>query len=327
MLRYIALFLVIVGCSSISAQRSTASESKKIDGLFVSTFGDSTKQPIIFVHGGPGFNSRDFEVTTAEKLAALGYYVVSYDQRGQGRSDPTESKSYSYKQYADDLSAITKNLNLKSPILIGHSHGGPISIKFDEYYPNIAKAVVLVSAPVNFWNSMLDLFSNCSARYKTAHQEKYLEDLSKKFTLLSKQNKGSWDLVEPTGALFMHGLFGCRLYQTSKPTAEELALKKLISENAAPLDQHSMPGFLVNESYIYRDHLAQVKKSRGRYFGIYGNEDGLFAPATLSGMRNAIGSTRFHLVRGASHAVYVDQQKEFLQLLHEIVSYKGEKYD
>jgi proline iminopeptidase len=318
MLRYIFLFALIMGCAALPAQRSTASVTKKIDGIFVSTFGDSTKQPIIFIHGGPGFNAKDFEVTTAEKLAELGFFVVSYDERGQGRSDATESANFTYRQYADDLAAIIAILNIEKPILIGHSHGGPIAIKFDEQYPALAKAIILVGAPVNFCSSMESLYSNCAERYKVVGHDDYAKELSAKFEILAAQKKGSKDLIAPTGSLFMHGLFGCRLYQTANPTKEEQELRKIMKENPAPMEQHSMPGFLVNESYIYRDHFSQVRMTMGRYFGIYGDEDGLLTSDVLAEIRNAVGESRFHLVKGSSHAVYVDQQADFLKTVKEI---------
>jgi proline iminopeptidase len=318
MLRYISLFLLIFGCAAVPAQRSPASFEQMINGLFVSTYGESTDQPVIFVHGGPGFNAKDFEVTTAEGLAELGFYIVSYDERGQGRSDSTKSANYTYKQYANDLADIIAKLKIERPILVGHSHGGPIAIKFDEHYPQLAKAIILVGAPVNFWSSMESLYSNCAERYKAGGHYKYAEELKAKFEILASQNEGSKDLIEPTGSLFMHGLFGCRFYQTANPTKEEQVLRKIIKENSAPMEQESMPGFLVNESYIFRDHFPQVRKNVGKYFGIYGTEDGLFTPGVLAEIRGAVGESRFHMVNGASHAVYVDQQAEFLKLVKDI---------
>lgn len=139
--------------------------SANADTLFTKTFGTSTNPALIFVHGGPGFNSWDFELTTAQKLADEGFYVVVYDQRGQGRSDETDLKNFNYTTYAADLKNLIDTLKLKNPTLIGHSHGGPISINFDIQYPGIARAIILVGAPINFFGSMKSIFENCSHRY------------------------------------------------------------------------------------------------------------------------------------------------------------------
>src|SRR5690242_6494442 len=49
-------------------------------------FGDVHAPPVVFLHGGPGATSYGFELTAAPEIAARGYYVVAYDQRGSGRS-------------------------------------------------------------------------------------------------------------------------------------------------------------------------------------------------------------------------------------------------
>lgn len=296
---------------------------QKINGLYVSTFGKPTDQPVVFVHGGPGFNSADFEVTTAESLSKRGFYVVVYDQRGQGRSNSAKSDAYNYKTYADDIKSISDSLNLKSPVLVGHSHGGPIAIKFDEYYPNSAKYILLVSGPVNFWESMLSLYDNCTARYTTGNFAQYQQDLTKNFDSLKNQTKGSSDLIDPTANVFSHGLFGCKLYSTKNPTDSEKQLRQLAMNSAAPMEENSMPGFLLNESYIYQNHFDQVLKNKGRYFAIYGDEDGLFTPATLNEIKTAVNddqNERFYLISGASHSVFIDQNEQFLKILEKILN-------
>lgn len=44
----------------------TKAAPQMIDGMYVNTFGNSKDPAIIFIHGGPGYNSQDFEITTAE---------------------------------------------------------------------------------------------------------------------------------------------------------------------------------------------------------------------------------------------------------------------
>lgn len=68
-------------------------------------------------------------MTNAELLSQQGFFVVVYDERGQGPND------YTYKVYSDDIRMLIHKLHLRNPVLLGHSHGGPISLKFDQYYP------------------------------------------------------------------------------------------------------------------------------------------------------------------------------------------------
>ncbi len=75
-------------------------------GLYVKDYGRIGSTPILYVHGGPGFSSWDFELTTAPVLASLGYFVIVYDERGQGRSEPCNASEYNYRVYAEDIKAI-----------------------------------------------------------------------------------------------------------------------------------------------------------------------------------------------------------------------------
>ena len=116
-------------------------------GIYVKTFGDTSSIPIIYLHGGPGYNCSTFEVTTAQKLADEGYYVVVYDRRGEGRSG--EIAEYTFEQTHSDLVEIMDSLNLNSANLIGHSFGGMVAITFAEKHKSRIQSVVLVGAPVS----------------------------------------------------------------------------------------------------------------------------------------------------------------------------------
>jgi len=52
-----------------------------------------------------------------------GYRVIAHDRRGHGRSTQTWDGN-DMDTYADDLAALTENLDLKDAIHVGHSTGG-----------------------------------------------------------------------------------------------------------------------------------------------------------------------------------------------------------
>lgn len=113
--------------------------------LYTKAYGNSNNKPVIFIHGGPGSNSRAFEVTTAQKLANQGLYVVLYDRRGEGLSID-KNALYTFQQTFDDLNAIYKQFKLKKATLIGFSFGGIVATLYAEKYPENIKSLVLVSA-------------------------------------------------------------------------------------------------------------------------------------------------------------------------------------
>lgn len=134
------------------------------------------------------------------------------------------------------------------------------------------------------------------------------------------------DQVGSVGMTFGHGMF-CGLYQTANPSNEEKALRQLLKNNPLQVTQSgmttAMPGFLKYEDYIRRNYVDHVSSQKGRYFGIYGDEDGLFTPIELqvikSSVRHTDGDLRFKLVRGSSHSVFIDQQATFIETVKEFL--------
>jgi non-heme chloroperoxidase len=78
-------------------------------------------QPIVFSHGWP-LSADDWD---AQLLFFLnqGYRVIAHDRRGHGRSTQTGDGD-DMDHYADDLAALTSQLDLKDAIHVGHSTGG-----------------------------------------------------------------------------------------------------------------------------------------------------------------------------------------------------------
>jgi proline iminopeptidase len=73
--------------------------------IYTKTFGSSKDKPIIFLHGGPGYNCVNFEATTVQQLAGKGFFVIVYDRLGEGRSKDGNAK-FTFKEIFDDLNII-----------------------------------------------------------------------------------------------------------------------------------------------------------------------------------------------------------------------------
>ena len=80
-----------------------------------------TGQPIVFSHGWP-LSSDDWD---AQMLffRDRGFRVIAHDRRGHGRSAQV-SEGNDMNHYADDLAALTEQLDLRDVIHVGHSAGG-----------------------------------------------------------------------------------------------------------------------------------------------------------------------------------------------------------
>lgn len=100
-------------------------------------------EPIVLIHGGPGFTS-DY---LADDLAPMARHhsLLVYDQRGIGRSTlVSDSTALSAERYVEDLEAIRKHLGLEQLTLFGHSWGAAPAALYAMQYPERVRRMILV---------------------------------------------------------------------------------------------------------------------------------------------------------------------------------------
>ncbi|MPM69288.1 2-succinyl-6-hydroxy-2,4-cyclohexadiene-1-carboxylate synthase [bioreactor metagenome] len=119
--------------------------------LYVKKSGEGT--PCIFIHGGPGAWSKDFEVYCGEKLEKS-FEMIYLDQRGCGRSEGDENTDYSINKIVEDIELIRKKLNIKRWILLAHSFGGIIATSYVNKYQENVHGLILANCTLNFNQSL-----------------------------------------------------------------------------------------------------------------------------------------------------------------------------
>lgn len=98
--------------------------------------------PLLFVHGGCS-SARIWDDHFLDFFAAKGYRAVALSLRGHGASSLTQPlNSCSIADYADDVHAVVAKLG-SSPVLIGHSMGCWVILKYLEV--QAASAAVLLA--------------------------------------------------------------------------------------------------------------------------------------------------------------------------------------
>jgi len=100
---------------------------------------------LIALHGGPG-NSSDY-MRSLEALAGNGLAVVTYDQRGTGRSSEP-SAGYGMASYIADLEAVRQAVGAERFHLFGHSWGGILGLRYAEAYPEHLRSLILMGSGV-----------------------------------------------------------------------------------------------------------------------------------------------------------------------------------
>ena len=101
--------------------------------------------PVILVHG---FGNEahiwdDFAPAIAET-----YQVLAMDLRGHGDSAWDSQGRYDYPDHQADLEAVVEGLGFERVVLVGHSLGGRVCIRYAAAHPDIVAGLVIVdSAP------------------------------------------------------------------------------------------------------------------------------------------------------------------------------------
>jgi proline iminopeptidase len=280
--------------------------------LYISTFGNPKDKPIIFLHGGPGYNCANFEATTAKELSKSGFFVVCYDRRGEGRSLDTSAK-FTFQQTSEDLISIYKKYGLTKATLIGHSFGGIVAIKFSEMNPKLVNSVILVGAPV----SLQETFTNIIAKSKDIYTSKNDTVSLKYIALLENMDKSSLAYMSYTFGNAMNNNFYSPKIMTDEAKSIYSLFKtdSILIKYSAKMTYPAPTGFWKNENYTMLDlnnNLIEIVINIPVY-GLYGKDDGLYSTEQVEKLQKIIGDKNLHYFDNCSHNVFIDQQKLFIQ--------------
>lgn len=94
--------------------------------LFYRRYGKPGDQPLIILHGLFGIS--DNWVTFGRRIADEGFDVIIPDQRNHGQSP--HSDTFNYLAMTDDLLELIDFLDIDPPVLLGHSMGGKVAMRF-----------------------------------------------------------------------------------------------------------------------------------------------------------------------------------------------------
>jgi pimeloyl-ACP methyl ester carboxylesterase len=112
--------------------------------LFVRAVGGRPAGPsLIMISGGPVPHGY---MEALERLASPRLRVVTYDQRGVGRSTAPTRPAYSQAAYVRDLDAVRSALRIKRAHLLGHSWGGLIAQSYTAAHRDRVRSLTLVDS-------------------------------------------------------------------------------------------------------------------------------------------------------------------------------------
>jgi proline iminopeptidase len=113
--------------------------------LWVEEAGNPQGIPVLILHGGPGgmIHPGHRRLIDPDR-----FRIISFDQRGAGRSEPlgglTDNR---LDDLAADVETLRRHLGVDRWVLLGHSFGGAIALRYAQLWPQHCRKLILV-APV-----------------------------------------------------------------------------------------------------------------------------------------------------------------------------------
>jgi len=301
-MRNVILLLFILCQQNISAKDAD---------IWYKAYGKKENPAIIFVHGGPGYNSANFEFSTAQVLSDKGFYVVVYDQRACGRSKEMDGK-FTFKECSEDLKSLYKKNKLTKATLIGHSWGGTLAAKFTERNPGMVDRLIWTGSPLSYQMTFRNVLSRCTKYYTDLEDTTNLGYMA----FITKMDTSS---LLYSSYLFSHAMM-CGLYKPSQLTERAKEIYKSLKENPDSkllfqMERVPVEGFYKNENYICLDltkTIKTIKKNKTPVYAVYGKDDGLFDEEQLNLIKNIFTAENMIILENASHNVFIDQHEEFI---------------
>ena len=143
----VGLFLlVLISTTSIRAEGPAVPPEGWTDGYVLAggirihywrTGGE--KPVLLMLHG---FSDDGLCWTDLARQLEADYDIIITDARGHGLSDPPTA-SDSVDAQVEDIAGVIRELDLKNPIIMGHSMGSSSAAWFAAKYPDVPRAVIL----------------------------------------------------------------------------------------------------------------------------------------------------------------------------------------
>jgi len=272
--------------------------------LYYKTMGSG--DPIVVLHGGPGFDHRQFLPFIWE--LARGHQVILYDQRGTGLSNgPVNSASINIDTFIDDIEAIRKAFGIERMNLLGHSWGGILAMHYSLRHQDKLKSLILVSTAAT-----VESFDDMRATYEKNRAPGDAQLLMKIYESEGFRS-GNPVAVENFWRVYFKPYFadqslvrGMDLQFTENTIKNGDAVAKYVLQSIGAFDLHEDLRDLQVPTLI-----------------VHGDADPM-SYRYAERIHESISESELVIVEGAGHWIFVDRTKDFSRCILEFLAEKAE---
>lgn len=270
--------------------------------IYYKKVGSGSKTPLIVLHGGPGgthVKMKPLEALADERS------VIFYDQLGSGRSDRPNDKSLWVKErFVEELGQIREALGLTELHILGHSWGTMLAASYLLNKPKGIKSVIFsspcLSAPK--WAEDQDehrkelpiqiqeILLKCEQEGTTSSEEykEAMKEFYKRFVYRLDYRAEEWDAP--------YAQSNPEVYETMWGPSEFYTTGNLKTFDVTPqLHEINIPALF----------------TCGRYDEA--------TPKTVEAQSKLIEGARFHVFENSSHTTYIEDEKEYIQVVSDFL--------
>ena len=116
-----------------------------VEGAVLTPQGDAMieRPTMLLLHGGPGADHSLFKPEFSALIDTA--QIIYLDQRGSGRSDTGSPAGWTWQQWADDVAAFCRTLDVTRPVLVGTSSGALVALHCAARHPDLVAGLILDS--------------------------------------------------------------------------------------------------------------------------------------------------------------------------------------
>ncbi len=268
--------------------------------LFYKTMGSG--EPIVVLHGGPGFDHRQF----LPYIWGLAEHnkVFLFDQRGTGLSSgPVDASSISIDNFIADIEGIRVTLGIEKMNLLGHSWGGILAMYYGIRHPENLKTLVLASTSASF-----ESFAEMRANYEADRLPEDAALMQEIYSSNDYQN-GDPQAVEKFWRVYF------KPYFPDQSLAAKMDLQ--FTENTIK-NANDVAGHIFASTGEFDLH-ADLQSIHCPTLVIHGASDPM--PVKYAEMIHAsISGSELVIVEGAGHWLFVDATDEFVSSVRDFLA-------
>lgn len=282
------IFFLLIYISTLEAKSFYINEPIFNSKVFIQTYGDSRKQPIVFVHG-LGDEASTIWQSSIEKLKN-NYYILTFDLPGFGKSTKA-NKEYTPSKYTLFLDYIISKYTNEPILLVGHSMGAAISLKYTAQYSKKVKRLLLIDVAGILHK---DAYSKFIVKMGLSKffSSKSLEVINEKITTFFTKINDIFSKIMPsdTSSIFK-------------------------SEETRELYFQSKPSTIAAVSLIMEDYSKILRDITTPTFILWGEKDEVAPVRTGYVLNKLIHNSILEIIPNSGHVPMVDSRLKYLEYL------------